>query len=56
VATSINSDGMVVIQGGVTPGEIVVTDGQLRLTPGAAVVVKDALSAEASAEAPTRRP
>jgi membrane fusion protein, multidrug efflux system len=32
--------GMRVIQSGVGPGEVVVTDGQLRLTPGAKVSVK----------------
>ena len=32
-------DEFVVIEKGVVPGELVVTDGQLRLTPGAAVQV-----------------
>ncbi|MCL6622069.1 MAG: efflux RND transporter periplasmic adaptor subunit [Syntrophobacterales bacterium] len=34
-------EGETVLAGGVTPGETVVTDGHLRLTPGARVAVKD---------------
>ena len=40
VKSSITQDGMTVILGGVQPGESVVTDGQLRLTPGAKISVK----------------
>jgi multidrug efflux system membrane fusion protein len=32
-----------IIESGITPGEIVVTDGQLRLTPKSHVDVKNAL-------------
>lgn len=42
VATSLTRDGMTVILGGVQPAEIVVTDGQLRLTPGAKISIKPA--------------
>ena len=37
-----SKDGRVVIAEGLQGGETVVTDGQLRLTPGARVVVKTA--------------
>jgi multidrug efflux system membrane fusion protein len=40
VTTSITAAGKTVIVTGVTPGETVVTDGQLRLVPGAKVSVK----------------
>ena len=40
VATGQSMDGMTVIVTGIKPGEVVVTDGQLRLTPGAAVTIK----------------
>jgi multidrug efflux system membrane fusion protein len=40
-----------VISKGLSPGEQVVTDGQLRLTPGAKVVVKTSLEAAATAAA-----
>jgi multidrug efflux system membrane fusion protein len=40
VVAGITCGGMRVITSGVTPGETVVTDGQLRLTPGASVNVK----------------
>ena len=40
VKSFITQDGMTVILGGVQPGESVVTDGQLRLTPGAKISVK----------------
>lgn len=42
VATSLTRDGMTVILSGVQPAEIVVTDGQLRLTPGAKISIKPA--------------
>jgi multidrug efflux system membrane fusion protein len=38
-----NTDGRVVISKGVEPGETVVTDGQLRLIPGAKVAIKSGL-------------
>jgi membrane fusion protein, multidrug efflux system len=40
IVTGITYDGMRIIQSGVRPGETVVTDGQLRLTPGAQVNIK----------------
>ena len=40
VTTSITQEGMTVILSGAQPGESVVTDGQLRLTPGAKISVK----------------
>jgi multidrug efflux system membrane fusion protein len=40
VDAGMSYDGMRIIQGGVNPGETVVIDGQLRLTPGAKVSVK----------------
>ena len=40
VKTSITLDGMTVILSGVQSGESVVTDGQLRLTPGARISIK----------------
>lgn len=40
VVTGITFDGVRVITSGVKVGETIVTDGQLRLTPGAVVVVK----------------
>jgi multidrug efflux system membrane fusion protein len=45
-------EGNAVIQTGLRPGERVVTDGQLRLVPGAKVVVKSALQGNTAA-APT---
>jgi multidrug efflux system membrane fusion protein len=48
VATGITYDGLTVIRSGVEAGETVVTDGQLRLTPGARISVK---SSESSATA-----
>ncbi len=38
-----------VLEGGVKPGELVVTDGQLRLTPGAKVEIKNDIEKQASA-------
>ena len=40
VVTGVDYDGMTVIQKGVGPGEEVVTDGQIRLFPGAKIVVR----------------
>jgi multidrug efflux system membrane fusion protein len=39
VSTGVSSGGMTVIRSGVQPGETVVTDGQLRLFPGAPVEI-----------------
>jgi multidrug efflux system membrane fusion protein len=44
VATSRSVDGQAVIDRGLKPGEIVVTDGQVRLVPGARVQIKNSLS------------
>jgi multidrug efflux system membrane fusion protein len=44
VATSRSVAGLAVIDKGLEPGEIVVTDGQVRLVPGARVQVKNNLS------------
>lgn len=51
VVTGIRLDGMVIIEKGVEPGETVVTDGQLRVVPGAKVAVKAGLE---SAGAPAK--
>ncbi len=51
VATGITFDGFTVITGGVQPGDLVVTDGQLRLVPGARVQVKKSLTPDAPANA-----
>jgi multidrug efflux system membrane fusion protein len=40
VTTGITYDGVRVITSGVKSGETIVTDGQLRLTPGATVTMK----------------
>ena len=45
VRTGIANDGLTVIESDIKPGETVVTDGQLRLTPGAKVVIKTAEAA-----------
>lgn len=44
VTTSITANGKTVIESGVSVGETVVTDGQLRLIPGAKVTIKTSLS------------
>ena len=44
VTTSITANGKTVIEKGVSAGETVVTDGQLRLVPGAKVTIKTSLS------------
>lgn len=41
------ADGQVIVQKGLVPGERVVTDGQLRLVPGAKVQIKQALLLQA---------
>jgi membrane fusion protein, multidrug efflux system len=43
IAMGINHQGLTVVQKGLSAGETVVTDGQLRLAPGARVNVKSAL-------------
>jgi multidrug efflux system membrane fusion protein len=45
--TGVTTEGMTVIESGLNPGETVVTDGQLRLTPGAKVSVKTPETASA---------
>jgi membrane fusion protein, multidrug efflux system len=52
VSTGVTYDGVMVITSGVEPGETVVTDGQLRLVPGAKINLKTS----PSAESPTNRP
>jgi len=42
VQVSRTEDELAVISAGLRPGERVVTDGQLRLSPGAKVMVRDA--------------
>ncbi len=44
VTTSITANGKTVIEKGVSAGETVVTDGQLRLVPGTKVAIKSSLS------------
>ena len=51
VATGITYDGLTVIRSGVEVGETVVTDGQLRLTPGARISVKSSESSAAAVDA-----
>jgi multidrug efflux system membrane fusion protein len=36
--------GLTIIDKGLTPGEVVVTDGQLRLVPGAKVLIKEGMA------------
>ena len=52
VATSISSGGYTVIASGVQPGDLVVTDGQLRLVPGAKVSFKSSQSPAPSTPSP----
>jgi len=52
VVTGVTSEGVTVIASGAKPGETVVTDGQLRLVPGAEVSVKTSGSYGLSASAP----
>jgi multidrug efflux system membrane fusion protein len=44
VVTSRSVEGQAVIDKGLKPGETVVTDGQVRLVPGAKVQIKNSLS------------
>jgi multidrug efflux system membrane fusion protein len=52
VAIGVTYQGLTVIRGGVVPGETVVTDGQLRLTPGAEVNTHAAGAAGSSTNLP----
>jgi len=54
VTPGASSDGRTVIEKGLAAGETVVTDGQLRLTPGATVVVRTGLSAPIGTGAPVK--
>ncbi len=56
VETAAASDGMVAIAKGLALGETVVTDGQLRLSPGAKVKVRDARAARAADDAKPATP
>lgn len=49
-------EGVTAVQSGVADGDIVVTDGQLRLVPGARVEVRTLAEAIAKASAGTRKP
>jgi multidrug efflux system membrane fusion protein len=51
VTTSVTTDGSTVIAAGVNPGDTVVTDGQLRLVPGARVSFKPASPPDVSTNA-----
>jgi membrane fusion protein, multidrug efflux system len=53
VKTSIMYQGITVVQKGLLVGETVVTDGQLRLSPGAKVIEKSGLEAEPAKAAPS---
>jgi len=44
-----NYEGLTVVESGIKPGETVVTDGQLRLIPGATVTIKHGLDSNAGA-------
>jgi multidrug efflux system membrane fusion protein len=50
VTAGLSQGGVIVIEGGVTPGETVVTDGQLRLVDGAKVAIQAPAAASASLE------
>jgi membrane fusion protein, multidrug efflux system len=56
VAAGITRDGITVVESGVKLGETVVTDGQLRLVPGAKVSIKAPQASGASTNAPTDKP
>jgi multidrug efflux system membrane fusion protein len=56
VTTGITTDGKTVIAAGVTPGETVVTDGQLRLVAGAKVSVKPPQTSGSSTNVAEARP
>jgi multidrug efflux system membrane fusion protein len=52
VVTSVTNDGMTVVEKGLKAGEVVVTDGQMNLAPGARVELKKA--GQGSQPAPTK--
>ena len=54
ITTSVTQSGMTVITTGVQPDELVVTDGQLRLTPGAKISVKPAASVTEVSKTPPK--
>jgi membrane fusion protein, multidrug efflux system len=56
ITTGITADGKTVIVAGVTPGETVVTDGQLRLVPGAKVSVKPPATSGSSTNVAEAKP
>lgn len=56
VTPGITHNGLTIIEKGVAPGETVVTDGQMRLTPNARVTAKQADGAAAAKAAPTPAP
>jgi membrane fusion protein, multidrug efflux system len=45
-------DGMAIIESGVEPGETVITDGHLRVVPGAKVAIKTDLQSAGTATTP----
>jgi membrane fusion protein, multidrug efflux system len=51
VAVQRTADDLTIIQDGLAPGDVVVTDGQLRLVPGARISVKTGGAADADAKA-----
>jgi len=55
VIVSRSGDGRSVIEKGVTPGEQVVTDGQLRLVPGSRVEIKQALLPDSQPSPPRQK-
>ena len=56
IAAGSGAAGRTVVEKGLAAGETVVTDGQLRLTPGATVVRKTGLSAPAPGAAASGKP
>jgi multidrug efflux system membrane fusion protein len=54
VTPGVSAGGRTVVEKGLEAGETVVTDGQLRLTPGATVVVRTGLSAPTGTGAPVK--
>jgi multidrug efflux system membrane fusion protein len=56
VETSITRDGITIIGSGLKLGETVVTDGQLRLVPGATVSIKAPQVSGAATNAPVEKP
>ncbi|MGD0745506.1 MAG: efflux RND transporter periplasmic adaptor subunit [Verrucomicrobiota bacterium] len=52
IVVGVSYQGMTVVKNGVQAGEVVVTDGQLRLSPGLAVTIKNNQSTNAPVPAP----